>query len=144
MDGCGVLPQQSCEGLKGYISMALPRNHPEVDPDFMPGFGYGVSFFVSVWPLIEAPIASFQIGLPSTWISPDNSDFFEPLCPPGTLASTWGADRGPYFRDVFQTIEGGLGYWCSTRFGSVAPKYRMNGTPNGYNHEVRNPETPAR
>jgi hypothetical protein len=72
-----------------------------------------------------------QIGLPSTWISPDNADFFEPLCPPSTVAHQWAETRGPYFRDVFQTIEGGLGYWCSTRFGSVAPKYRINGTPNG-------------
>lgn len=37
---------------------------------------------------------------------------------------------------MFQTIEGGLGYWCSTQFGSTTPKYRINGTSNGYNHEV--------
>mmetsp|Transcript_5014 Transcript_5014/g.15240 ORF Transcript_5014/g.15240 Transcript_5014/m.15240 type:complete len:834 (-) Transcript_5014:29-2530(-) len=144
-DGAGVVRvdagglQRSSGGLKGYVSMKLPRNAPKMDADFREGFGYGMSFYVSVWPLIEAPIASFQIGLPSTWIIPNNADFCQPLCPPGTLASNWAADRGPYFRDVFQTIEGGLGYWCSTRFGSVAPKYRMNGTPNGYNHEVSTP-----
>lgn len=43
-----------------------------------------------------------QIGLPSTWISPDNADFFEPLCPPSTVAHQWAETRGPYFRDVFQ------------------------------------------
>jgi hypothetical protein len=61
-DGASVLPQHSSGGLKGYISMALPRNHPTVDATFRPGFGHGVSFFVNVWPLIDKPIASFQVG----------------------------------------------------------------------------------
>lgn len=43
------------------------------------------------------------------------------------------------YRDVFQTIEGGPGFWCSTRFPSNLPKYRCNGTPNGYNHEILSP-----
>ena len=40
---------------------------------------------------------------------------------------------------MFQTIEGGIGYWVSTQFGSTQPKYRINGTPNGYNHEISSP-----
>ncbi|HIA69949.1 TPA: hypothetical protein EYN98_28695 [Candidatus Poribacteria bacterium] len=122
---------QSSEGLKGYISMHVP-SPPE-------GFGYGVSFYSSIWSLIDTPLTSFQIGLPSTWIIPDNRDFTKPLCPPGTIARDNWPERGPYYRDVFQTIEGGLGYWVSTQFGSARPKYRMNGTPNGYNHEISSP-----
>ena len=128
--GYSGIPQLS-GGLKGYISMGLPPA-PE-------GFGYGVSFYASVWSLIDKPLAGFQIGLPSTWITPDNRDFKKPLCPPGTVARDNWPERGPYYQDVFQTIEGGIGYWISTQFGSKQPKYRINGTPNGYNHEVSSP-----
>ena len=37
-------------------------------------FGYGVSCYAAVWPLIDSPLDLFQIGLPSTWIIPDNDD----------------------------------------------------------------------
>jgi hypothetical protein len=118
-------------GLKGYISMRM--QHP---PD---GFGYGISFYASAWPLLEKPLSDFQIGLPSTWIVPDNRGYQEPLCPIGTIARDNWPDRGPSYRDVFQTIEGGLGFWVSTQFGSPTAKYRMNGTPNCYNHEISSP-----
>lgn len=129
-DGAKILPQMS-GGFHGYISMSA-----ESPPK---GFGYGASFYVSVWPLMEAPLSGFQIGLPSTWIIPDNRDFKQALCPPGTVARDNWPERGPYYRSVFQTIEGGLGYWVSTRFRSATPKYRINGTPNGYNHEISSP-----
>jgi len=118
-------------GLKGYISMRVVSVPDE--------YGYGVSFYSSVWPLLDVPLSTFQIGLPSTWIIPDNRDFEEPLCPPGTVARDNWPERGPYYRDVFQTIEGGLGFWVSTQFPSVIPKYRMNATSNGYNHEISSP-----
>lgn len=124
------IPQKS-GGFKGYISMRLGA--------VPAGYGYGVSFYVPVWPLLEKPLAGFQVGLPSTWIKPENSDFKQPLCPPGTVARDRWPERGPYYRDVFQTIEGGLGFWVSTQFGAGAPKYRVNGTPNGYNHEISSP-----
>ncbi|TWT80200.1 hypothetical protein CA13_16130 [Planctomycetes bacterium CA13] len=129
-DGVKIMPQMS-GGFHGYISMRA-----ESPP---PGYGYGASFYISIWPLLEDPLAHFQIGLPSTWIVPDNRDFKQPLCPPGTVARDNWHERGPYYRNVFQTIEGGLGYWGSTRFRSATPKYRMNGTPNGYNHEISSP-----
>ncbi|WP_395738573.1 hypothetical protein [Prosthecobacter sp.] len=124
------LPQKS-GGLKGYISMDLG--------DVPAGYGYGVSFYVATWPLLEKPLAGFQVGLPSTWILPDNNDFEKPLCPPGTFARDNWPERGPFYRDVFQTIEGGLGFWVSTQFASATSKYRINGTPNGYNHEISSP-----
>ena len=122
---------QQTGGLKGYISMRVSHVPDE--------YGYGVSFYSSVWSLLDTPLAAFQIGLPSTWIIPDNRDFKEPLCPPGTVARDNWPERGPYYRDVFQTIEGGLGFWRSTQFASATPKYRMNGTSNGYNHEISSP-----
>lgn len=122
---------QKSGGLNGYISFSVPT-----PPD---DYRAGVSFYAGIWPLLEKPLAGFQIGLPSTWIIPDNRDFLQPLCPPGTAARDNWPERGPYYRDVFQTIEGGLGYWGNTQFGSATPKYRMNGTPDGYNHEISSP-----
>ncbi len=123
--------RQESGGLNGYISFQVPRPPAE--------FRAGVSFYVGIWPLVEKPLAGFQIGLPSTWILPDNTDFNQPLCPPGTMARDNWPERGPVYRDVFQTIEGGLGYWGSTQFGNSTPKYRMNGIPDGYNHEISSP-----
>ena len=122
---------QKSGGLKGYINMSVPK--PPA------GFQFGASFYVAIWPLIEKPMAGFQIGLPSTWIIPSNRDFRRPLVPPTAPAFKWKERERSHFHDVFQTIEGGLGYWVSTRFGYVVPKYRINGTPNGYGHEISTP-----
>ncbi len=118
-------------GLHGYISMKVPP-----PPD---GYGYGISFYSGTWPLLEKPLDSFQIGLPGTWILPDNRGYEQPLCPPGTYARDNWPPRGPSYRDVFQTIEGGSGFWVSTQFGSATPKYRMNGTADCYSQEVSSP-----
>lgn len=123
--------QQLSEGLHGYISMKLPKQKE--------GFGYGVSFYVSAWPLLEKPLSRFQIGLPGTWIVPENRSFTEPLCPIGTYARDNWPQRGPSYRDVFQTIEGSLGFWTSVQFGSATAKYRMAATPNCYNWGVSSP-----
>ena len=130
--GSGIPLTESPEGgLHGYISMDVSPP-PE-------GFGFGVSFYSAAFPLLAAPLKSFQIGLPGTWIIPDNRNYQQPLCPPGTIARDEWPDRGPSFRDVFQTIEGGMGFWDSTKFGSPTPKFRMNGTPNCYNDEIASP-----
>ena len=125
-----AVPNELSGGLHGYISMHIP-NPPA-------GFGYGVSFYTGVWPLLDEPLAGFQIGLPGTWITPDNSTFDKACCPPGTLAAGW-SERAPYFRDVFQTIEGGSGFWGSTQFGSRTAKYRINGVPSCYDYQVSSP-----
>lgn len=125
--------EQLPSGLHGYISFGhepLPTQ---------PSYSAGMGFYASVWSLIEEPLAGFQIGLPSTWIIPDNSDNHDkPLCPEGTLARKWTA-RGPTFRDVFQTIEGGIGYWAGNHFRYGPPKFSMNGTPQCYDYEIGSP-----
>ena len=128
---CAQAPDLVSEGLAGYISMEVPA--PPED------FGYGVSLYASAWPLVERPLRDFQIGLASIWIVPENRKIEEPLLPHGTVARDNWPERGPSYRDVFQTIEGGLGFWGSTRFGSSTAKFRMNGTANGYNHEISSP-----
>ena len=118
------------KGLHGYISFSAPK-----PPD---AFRYGMSFYSAVWPLTDKPLANFQIGLPSAWILPLNKDVDFPLCPEGTLARTW-EPRGPTWSSVFQTIEGGLGYWRGNHFRYASPKFSMNGVPSCYDYEVASP-----
>ena len=124
-------PRLASEGLWGYISMDVPAPPDE--------YGYGVSLYSTAWPLVERPLRDFQIGLASIWIVPENRKIEEPLLPHGTVARDNWPERGPSYRDVFQTIEGGLGFWGSTRFGSTTAKFRVNGTADGYNHEISSP-----
>ncbi len=127
-----VDPELASRGLHGYIASRAERVPAE--------FHYGAGFYASVWPLIPRPIAGFQIGLPSTWILPDNSDnTTEPLCPPGTLPRDSWPERGPTYDTVFQTLEGGLGYWAGNRFHYGPPKFSMNGTTDCYTNEVASP-----
>ncbi len=122
-------------GLHGYISSRASAAPEE--------FHYGAGFYASVWPLIERPLRGFQIGLPSTWITPDNSDNrTEPLCPEGTIARDNWPERGPTYGSVFQTVEGGLGYWAGNRFHYGSPKFSMNATPDCYTNEVASPGWP--
>lgn len=118
-------------GLSGYINATIQ------DPP--PGFGYGVSLYSSAWPLLKKPVADFQIGLASTWILPDNRNVKEPLVPKGTVARDTMPERGPSFWTVFQTIEGGLGFWASNKYLAPTAKFRMNGSVDGYNHELSTP-----
>jgi hypothetical protein len=115
-------------GLHGYLGYSTLKR-PE-------GFGAGIGFYTAVWPLVEQPLAGFQIGLPGNWITPDNPDNKDiPCCPEGTIARTW-APRGPTWSSVFQTQEGGLGYWRGNRYHYGSPKFSMNGVPDCYNSEI--------
>ncbi len=121
------------QGLHGYIGFGHERIPPEG------GYSAGMGFYAAVWPLVEQPLANFQIGLPSSWIQPDNSDNKDkPLAPEGTLARTW-KERGPTWSSVFQTVEGGLGYWAGNHFRYGPPKFSMNATPQCYDYEVGSP-----
>jgi hypothetical protein len=121
------------DGLHGYIGCHANRPpHPNE-------YGAGISFYSAIWPLVDQPLANFQIGLAGTWIMPDNSDDKDtPLAPPGTYARRW-KERGPTFSEVFQTIEGSPGYWAGNHFRYAAPKFSMNGTPQCYDYEVGSP-----
>lgn len=120
-------------GLHGYIgfSATRPAEHSE--------YSAGMGFYTAVWPLIDQPLANFQIGLAGAWITPDNSDNKDrPLAPEGTLARKW-KERGPTWDSVFQTVEGGLGYWARSHFRYGPPKFSMNATPQCYDYEVGSP-----
>jgi hypothetical protein len=121
------------DGLHGYIGFGHEKLPPES------ALSAGMGFYAAVWPLVDQPLADFQIGLPSAWILPDNKDDKDqPLAPEGTLARTW-RERGPTWDSVFQTIEGGLGYWAGNHFRYGPPKFSMNATPQCYDYEVGSP-----
>jgi hypothetical protein len=121
------------QGLHGYIGFG----HEELPSQG--GYTAGMGFYAAVWPLVDQPLADFQIGLPSSWIQPDNSDNKDtPLAPEGTLARNW-KERGPTWNSVFQTVEGGLGYWAGNHFRYGPPKFSMNATPQCYDYEVGSP-----
>ncbi|KAA3614236.1 MAG: hypothetical protein DWQ01_00615 [Planctomycetota bacterium] len=126
-------PQQRGRGLHGYIGYSATQ------PQDRAAFGFGMGFYSAAWSLIDQPLAHFQIGLASGWILPDNRDNKDqPLAPEGTLARKW-PERGPTWASVFQTVEGGLGYWRGNRFRYGPPKFSMNATPQCYDYEVGSP-----
>lgn len=121
------------DGLHGYIGFTASR------PPARSEYSAGMGFYSAVWPLVDQPLADFQIGLAGAWITPDNSDNKDrPLAPEGTLARTW-KERGPTWESVFQTVEGGLGYWAGNHFRYGPPKFSLNATPQGYDYEVGSP-----
>jgi hypothetical protein len=121
------------DGLHGYIGFSATR------PPARSEYSAGMGFYSAVWPLVDRPLANFQIGLAGSWITPDNSDNKnQPLAPQGTLARQW-PDRGPTWASVFQTVEGGLGYWAGNHFRYGPPKFSMNATPQCYDYEIGSP-----
>jgi hypothetical protein len=121
------------DGLHGYLSYQTPASPDKAI------YNAGIGFYSAVWALIDQPLADFQIGLPGCWILPDNSDNKDhPLAPVGTLARTW-KERGPTWGSVFQTVEGGLGYWARNHFRYGWPKFSMNATPQCYDYEIGSP-----
>ena len=129
----GVVTSHS-RGLHGYIGYSASR------PPDRSEYSAGMGFYSAVWPLVAQPIANFQIGLPSAWITPDNSDNKDkPLAPIGTHARDHWPERGPTYGSVFQTVEGGLGYWARNHFRYGPPKFSMNATPQCYDYEVGSP-----
>jgi len=126
---------QHSNGLHGYI----PTQVTNIPDEYL----YGTSHYSPVWSLIEKPIDHFQIGLPGTWLSPNNDDNKNtPLCPKGTIARDNWPERAPTYSSVFQTIEGSSGFWYLSRFKTTSPKYSMNSTPDCYNTEVASPGWP--
>jgi hypothetical protein len=117
-------------GLYGYLGYKVRPN---------PAYGMGVSFYTAAWKLIDKPIKSLQIGLPGTWIIPNNSDKDSTVfCPPGTEIHSVKAFAPSYSR-VFQTLEGGLGYWARNKYRYGPPKFSMNSTSQCYDFEIASP-----
>lgn len=125
-------PQYSASGMSGHLGTNLNNGEPKA------GFQHGLSFYSSVYLLDLLTTRSTQLGW-GTWWMPENLTFTQPLCPVGTFARDHWPERGPTYRDVYQTLEGGIGQWATTRFPSSSPKYRINGVPDCYNTQIASP-----
>ncbi len=114
-------------GATGYLDATAAKPPPL--------FSYGYSGYTSMSRLGGTQAEGEQFGW-GTWLVPHNLDFPDALCPVGTYARDHWPERGPSYRDVYQTIEGGAGRWASTAFPSPSPKFRVNSTPDCYSTEV--------
>ena len=125
---CAAQLQQEY-GISGHMYALLNGGAPE------PGFQHGMSFYTTLFALTPNPSTQLQLGT-GNWLAPDNRAFNQPLCPVGTYARDNWPERGPSYRDVYQTLEGGIGTWISTRFPSSGPKWRVNAVPDCYTHQL--------
>jgi hypothetical protein len=118
-------------GLYSYISM---------NPAESPGeYTAGVSYYTTIWPMLERPLNGFQLGLPATWIHPDNRTYAQALLPPDNAIRQYYPNAGPSWWGLWQTIEGSPGYWGNTQFFSTMPKYLMGPNPEGYDTAPNTP-----
>lgn len=84
----------------GYMLVPVERVPPE--------FNAGFSLYAAAWPLVETyPGHRFQTGLFGTWMHAQ----YEGEAP----------------KKAYSDIEGGLGWWRSTRFPTTTPKFIMGG-----------------
>lgn len=79
----------------------------------------GFSIYAAAWPLLsQYPGHRFQTGLFGTWMHPQ-----------------YPKDEKP--KDLYNDIEGGLGWWRDTRFPTVTPKFIMGGVGVNF-HDIAN------
>ena len=102
-------------------------------------FGWGLSYYTALWGSFPAIPPHGLLTASGTWLIPDNWRYPETLCPEGTTARDSLTERGPSYRDVFQTIEGGVGHWEQSRFPSTHPKFRLVGNTDCYTTDTSNP-----
>ena len=77
-------------------------------------FGSGYTMYSAAWPIFKhypGP-ANFQMGLSSSWMTTQRT----------------GNEPGQFYT----TIEGGLGWWHDTRFGTKVPKFIMGGVSHNF------------
>ena len=145
-------PVEINSALKGYLTTntsmrflwdmdgtKIRETLTSVPADGLGDSNFGQSFYTGIWSTFDKyQPTEFQRGH-GTWIIPDNSGYQEPLCPTGTVARDNWPERGPSYRDVFQTIEGGPGYWGNTRFPDSQMKYRINAVTDCYTTQTSSP-----
>nr|WP_229634265.1 DUF4214 domain-containing protein [Duganella qianjiadongensis] len=132
-DGSAPLQADSADQHLGGYLQASPSAAP-------PGYTSGYSMYTAIWPLVDPQLGGVNHGLAGTWINPDNEDFTLPLLPPGhPMREATPDSAATNWRTLFQSIEGSAGYWVNTHYRSAQPKFRINGTPNGYVDELSAP-----
>lgn len=83
-------------------------------------FNAGFSLYVAAWPLMQNyPGNRFQSGLPGTWMRAQYD--------------------GQAPTKLYSDIEGGLGWWRGTRFGTETPKFIMGGVAPNFSEWANGP-----
>lgn len=83
-------------------------------------FDAGYSMYITTWPFQQTyPGPSYQSGLPGTWLYPEHRTETE--------------------RELYSTIEGGLGWWNDTRFATETPKFIMGGVAYDFTEWANGP-----
>lgn len=79
-----------------------------------PSFGAGYSVYSAAWPIFKQYPGprDFQMGLAGCWLSTQRT--------------------GNEPEQFYTTIEGGLGWWHDTRFGTKIPKFIMGGVSHNF------------
>lgn len=84
-------------------------------------FGAGYTLYSAAWPIFEnypGP-ADFQMGLAGCWLTTQRT--------------------GNEPDQFYTTIEGGLGWWLDTRFGTKVPKFIMGGVSHNFHAWANGP-----
>lgn len=101
-------------------------------------FRDGFSYYAWFWPLYDTPLKNAQAGLGSTWINPDTtylSDELKSKLCDFSLSGFGGLGYStPSEAQLWQSIEGSLGYWIVSNFRAATPKYKLFSTPNCYEY----------
>jgi hypothetical protein len=83
-------------------------------------YNAGFSLYITAWPLLDKyPGQRFQTGLFGTWMFAKN-------------------DVTPSF-EHYSDIEGGLGWWTDTEFGTETPKFLMGGVAPNFTEWANGP-----
>lgn len=102
-------------------------------------YGWGLSYYSGIWGHFNGRPPAEVLSVNGTSLIPDNWRYSQTLCPEGTSARASLSGHGPSYREVFQAIEGTVGYWPQTRFPSSQPKFRMGGNTDCYTTNTSNP-----
>ena len=101
---------------KGEMAGYLLVPHYDVPETYNAGF----SMYVAAWPLLDKyPGQSFQTGLLGTWMFAKN-------------------EITPSF-DHYSDVEGGLGWWTDTEYGTETPKFIMGGVAPNFTEWANGP-----
>ena len=112
-----------CSGAKAQTTSAKRSGFSWISTENVTDMSYGAGYTVysAAWPIFaEYPGASsFQMGLGSCWLSTQRT----------------GTEPDQFYT----TIEGGLGWWHDTRFGTRIPKFIMGGVSYNFHAWANGP-----
>ena len=114
-----VLPLGSVAGspyMAGFMSVTA--EHPPLN------YNAGYTMYVAAWPLLSSyPGHEMQTGLFGTWM--------------------FGKQKGEALKDMYSTIEGGVGWWRDTHFPTITPKFLIGAVAPNFNGIANGPSKGA-